>query len=456
MLYTTSHLSQLVECDPTPPNRNTLRQLLISGNMSDTNSPAGSPGRDNAEDGLEKEFEDELAAADSDRESEVLSEVDEDQFDDYDPETANIEDRPVDIDEDVARTLKASKRKRADGEAVKKPREGRRDKKRRDQDENAGAGDIAGDDGVAKPRRARRGGDGERGARSQAASPGPQEEENLTPEERRKRAIDRALDAAIKKPSGSRRKRKDEIDLDAEIDELLADLKLRMEKACQADNAAREDGQPALHKLKLLPEVANLLNRNNVQHAVLDPDTNFLQHVKFFLEPLNDGSLPAYNIQRDIFTALTKLNIEKESLLSSGIGKVVLFYTRSKKPEPIIKRMAERLLGEWSRPILKRTDDYKKRQIETRDFDYHAAKLAQRQKQGTQFTLSQRPAQSSQEGDAVPGSGVSRARVSGLPQSYTIAPRSTFDGTLGTEHRPLGAGGMEAFRKMTQKTKKKA
>jgi transcription factor SPN1 len=143
-----------------------------------------------------------------------------------------------------------------------------------------------------------------------------------------------------------------------------------MDRACQQDNEAREQGQPALHKLKLLPEVTAVMNRNNVQHAILDPDTNFLQHVKFFLEPLNDGSLPAYNIQRDIFTALTKLNVEKETLLSSGIGKVVLFYTRSKKPEQSIKRMAERLLGEWSRPILKRTDDYKKRAIESRDYDY--------------------------------------------------------------------------------------
>lgn len=159
-------------------------------------------------------------------------------------------------------------------------------------------------------------------------------------------------------------------DLEDEIDEQLASLKLQMERACQADNVARENGQPAVHKLKLLPEVTGILNRNNVQHAVLDPDTNFLQHVKFFLEPLNDGSLPAFNIQRDIFMALTKLNIEKESLLSSGIGKVVLFYTRSKKPEPSIKRMAERLLGEWSRPILKRTDDYRKRHIETRPFNY--------------------------------------------------------------------------------------
>lgn len=92
--------------------------------------------------------------------------------------------------------------------------------------------------------------------------------------------------------------------------------------------------------------------------------------MRFFLEPLSDGSLPAYNIQRDIFTALTTLPIEKEQLLSSAIGKVVLFYTQSKQPELQIKRMAERLLGEWSRPLLKRTDDYRKRQIQTREFDY--------------------------------------------------------------------------------------
>ena len=143
-----------------------------------------------------------------------------------------------------------------------------------------------------------------------------------------------------------------------------------MEKACVADNEAREKGQPAIHKLKLLPQVTALLNRTAIQDSVLDPETNFLQSVKYFLEPLNDGSLPAYNIQRDIFTALAKLPINKDSLLSSGIGKVVLFYTKSKRPETGIKRIAERLMGEWSRPILKRTDDYKKRHVETREFDF--------------------------------------------------------------------------------------
>ncbi|CAM1501539.1 Fc.00g035230.m01.CDS01 [Cosmosporella sp. VM-42] len=425
--------------------------------MSDSESPVGSPAKEPVDDGQEHDFQDEAAAADSDRESDLLSEVDENQFEDYDPETANIEDRPVDIDEDIARTLKATKRKRADGDVVKKPREGRREKKRRDRDEDVPMDD--GDDGSKKSRRSRRQAEGERRPRAKPPAPEPENEDHLSPEEKRKRAIDRALDAAIKKPSGSKRRKKDEIDLEDEIDEQLADLKVQMERACQADNQAREAGQPALHKLKLLPEVTGILNRNNVQHAVLDPDTNFLQHVKFFLEPLNDGSLPAYNIQRDIFLALTKLNVEKESLLSSGIGKVVFFYTRSKKPEPSIKRMAQRLLGEWSRPILKRTDDYKKRQIETREFDYAAAKLAQRQKTNSQFSLTQRPAQNARDAErerflAAPRSN-NNARMSNLPSSYTIAPMSTFDGTRGTDHRPLGAGGMEAFRKMTQKSKKR-
>lgn len=165
-------------------------------------------------------------------------------------------------------------------------------------------------------------------------------------------------------------------DLEEAFDDEIAALKIRMEQACEADNAARESGKPALQKLKMLPEVVSLLSRNTVQHSIVDPDTNFLQSVKYFLEPLGDGSLPAYNIQRDLFTALTKLPIEKEALLSSGIGKIVLFYTKSKKPEIGVKRIAERLMGEWSRPILKRSDDYKQRKVDTREYNHQYVDLA--------------------------------------------------------------------------------
>ncbi|KAI5861012.1 hypothetical protein GGS23DRAFT_204756 [Durotheca rogersii] len=417
--------------------------------MSDSGSAAGggSPAPARSQDERRHKHDD------SDKDSDALSDIDEDQFDDYDPATARIDEKrpePKVIDEDAARTLKASKRK---GTATKKPKEGRREKKRaRDRDDDGADGEIL----TSKRVRKAPGG----GADEREASSEPEKEENLTPEERRRRAIERAAKNQVK-PKGVRRKKKDEVDLEDELDDRIADLKVRMENACQADNQARDANQPALHKLKLLPEVMALLNRNNNQAAVVDPDTNFLQHVKFFLEPLNDGSLPAYNIQRDIFQALTRLPIEKETLRSSGIGKVVLFYTKSKKPEVGIKRMAERLLGEWSRPILKRTDDYKKRRVETRDFDYEAAKLRQVTGASSQLTLNQRSAlqQSSQAAERqrmlAPANQTSAARVTGMPATYTIAPRSTFDPARAPDYRPIGAGGLEAFRKMTQRGKKK-
>lgn len=47
-----------------------------------------------------------------------------------------------------------------------------------------------------------------------------------------------------------------------------------------------------------------------------------------------------------------------------------------------------------------------------------------------------------------------RARPVGQPQSYTVAPVSNMD-TSSQDHRPVGASGVEAFRKMTQKGKKR-
>lgn len=158
-------------------------------------------------------------------------------------------------------------------------------------------------------------------------------------------------------------------DLQDQADTEIENVRRRMTEAAQMDSVARRESRPAMHKLQMLPEVVSLLNRNQWVNSLIDPDINLLEAVKFFLEPLDDGSLPAYNIQRDLIMALAKLPIHKEALIASGIGKVVLFYTKSKRPEPGIKRQAERLLAEWSRPILQRSDDYSKRVYQQVDFD---------------------------------------------------------------------------------------
>ncbi len=228
-------------------------------------------------------------------------------------------------------------------------------------------------------------------------------------------------------------------------DEEIANLRIRMAEAAEADIQARQSipPKPAMHKLRLLPEVTALLNRNSrdVESAIVDPENNLLESVRFFLEPLSDGSLPAYNIQRELFASLAKLPIDKEALISSGIGKVVLFYTKSKKPELGIKRAAERLMGEWTRPILKRSDDYRKRQLETADYD-----PLLRPRVAVPASAMQTNAEAIARALEKPQIS-NRARVEVDRKTYTIVPRSG-QVSGGMFARPLGASGEDAFRRM--------
>lgn len=237
-------------------------------------------------------------------------------------------------------------------------------------------------------------------------------------------------------------------------DEEIASLRQRMADAAERDVQARstDPPRPAMHKLRLLPEVVALLNRNGreIENAIVDPENNLLESVRFFLEPLNDGSLPAYNIQRELFACLAKLPIGKDALVSSGIGKVVLFYTKSKKPELGIKRQAERLLGEWTRPILKRSDDYRKRVLEEVDYDPSRLPIRSSQARGigsTQIGLTETAAQIRERALAPPPRNSNRARVETNVTTYTIVPKSSGVGG-GPYSRPMGASGEDAFRKM--------
>lgn len=152
---------------------------------------------------------------------------------------------------------------------------------------------------------------------------------------------------------------------DAEI----ADMRDKMIKAAEADQELVQQGLPASHKLKMLPQVIALLSRENSKNAILDPDNNILEAVRFFLEPLFDGSLPAYNIQRELFGALDKIEMTKDALIASGIGKVIYFYKKSKRAEPKIQQKAEKFMQQWTAPLLSKSDDYRKKQFQSVAFD---------------------------------------------------------------------------------------
>ena len=65
-----------------------------------------------------------------------------------------------------------------------------------------------------------------------------------------------------------------------------------------------------------------------------------------WLEPLPDKSLPSLNIQKAMFPLLDRMYIDSTSLKMSGLGKLVLFYTRCSRVDKGIARIADRLIGE--------------------------------------------------------------------------------------------------------------
>lgn len=321
--------------------------------------------------------DDDQEGALSDNES-VLTDLDEEQFQDFDASNIAIEERPAEvIDSENLNRIGVHKRKRAEGEGEQpKKKKKRADKPRRkkNRDEEASGGDEA---SVSRKGRSRK--------KAAGGASVEENDEHLTPEERmyfelcilqhilittgRKRAIDDQIKALMKPSGGSRRRKKDGIDLEGMADAEIEDMRRRMASAAEADNEGRKRGEPARHKLKLLPEVVTLLNKNSIKDSIVDPEINLLEAVRFFLEPLSDGSLPAYDIQKELFAALEKLPITKDSLVASGIGKVIMFYCKSKRPELHIRRQAERLYTDWTRPILKRTDDYRKKEFAQADYD---------------------------------------------------------------------------------------
>lgn len=164
--------------------------------------------------------------------------------------------------------------------------------------------------------------------------------------------------------------------------------------------------------------------RSSLAQSIMD--NNLLEGVRRWLEPLPDRSLPALNIQSFFFEQLTKMDIDTNSLKESGLGRVVLFYTKCKKVTIPIARMANDLVSAWSRPIIKRSASYRDRMIPTAP-DGEGENASQRPTERLNAILAR--AKESEKGRV-------RKNAVMIPQSqlgsYTVAPRSSVVMNRGT------------------------
>ncbi|KAH7918958.1 hypothetical protein BV22DRAFT_1051390 [Leucogyrophana mollusca] len=184
--------------------------------------------------------------------------------------------------------------------------------------------------------------------------------------------MDMQLDAILKPKKASRQKNRkkdaDEEILDRFADEEVSRLREAMLAAAADDEQANREKLPATNKLRLLPQVMEVLRKQSLSQSIMD--NNLLEGVRRWLEPLPDRSLPALNIQRDFFPILRKMEfIDSAVLKESGLGRIVLFYTKCKRVTADVQRIANDLVSTWSRPIIKRSASYRDRVVPTAQDD---------------------------------------------------------------------------------------
>jgi len=130
-----------------------------------------------------------------------------------------------------------------------------------------------------------------------------------------------------------------------------------MDQAYREDKEANRNKQPALARLKLLPEVLPVFHKQHVRDSYFE--AGFLKQCKNWLNPLPDGTLPNMKIREGILKSLEKLDLSEDLLRASGIGRAVMTLSKHKSETLPNKKICGGLISKWSRPIFDITTTYK-------------------------------------------------------------------------------------------------
>ncbi|KAK8955980.1 hypothetical protein KSP40_PGU007956 [Platanthera guangdongensis] len=157
--------------------------------------------------------------------------------------------------------------------------------------------------------------------------------------------------------TGKKKKKieKSPTELTAIVEAILAELEVTAEK----DAELNMQNKPAVCKLKKLPLLIEVLSKKKLQPEFLDHGV--LTLLKNWLEPLPDGSLPNMNIRTAILKLLSDFPIDleqydrRDQLKRSGLGKVIMFLSRSDEETTGNRKLAKELVDKWSRPIFNKS-----------------------------------------------------------------------------------------------------
>ncbi|XP_047320176.1 protein IWS1 homolog 1-like [Impatiens glandulifera] len=145
----------------------------------------------------------------------------------------------------------------------------------------------------------------------------------------------------------------------AEISMLVENVMAGLEVVAEEDVELNRQSKPAINKLRKLPLLQEVLSKKQLQAEFLDHGV--LTLLKTWLEPLPDGNLPNINVREAVLKLLHDFPIDleqfdrREQLKKSGLGKVIMFFSKSDEETASNKRLAKELVDKWSRPIFNKS-----------------------------------------------------------------------------------------------------
>lgn len=240
------------------------------------------------------------------------------------------------------------------------------------------------------------------------------------------------MDEALQK---LRKKKTKEMTTDQK-DKVVIQLLERMTEAAARDAEARRAGKPALAKLGMLDRVKRTFAQRTLHHTLLEFDA--LMVVGDWLTPNEDGSPPTLALKQGLLEAVAPLPAAPDHLKKSTIGRIVYKYSRDKRETPENRRLARKLVEQWSRPVVGKTVSYRAYQAQQEEELGASVRGSVETIDRTKDNADELIEQLEQEDPASASS--SRLRV---PQftgfDFVIRPQSTVNPTNTNQRRPTVA-----------------
>ena len=105
---------------------------------------------------------------------------------------------------------------------------------------------------------------------------------------------------------------------------IATDLMTKMDVACRKDEECMRRGEPAVHKLSLLPAVQKIVNMKHMQVTLLEYD--LLNVLKDWIEPRDAKTLPSHAVRTAVYDMLLKLPCQVDHLKRAAPGTSRLYF----------------------------------------------------------------------------------------------------------------------------------